>query len=394
MTTYAIKDWNEVFETNITRRLSSLRYVAFPTRQDSSAFVQLMRSANGIIAYGLFMALVQIAARCPRRGVLEDDRGDWTPARIAKRYGTPIKVVQGAIEMLTSAEIGWLVNVESARVESTQDVRDARAERAQGVHDARAERAQGAVVVRSHGGGLEGIGLEGTGLEGTGVHTPRASERASWRGGEGAGERGSERGGRAELDNVPGAIPMPGDVPEFKPIADAHPKPAGWRKSVDAMRAVWASVYEHHGGTGSETERIKRGLAWMMGITLAYAKAVRGEETRFLPACDRFWGEGIYETPAAWSSGNGHSGREHDGQGRPHAGGNRGGASSGTAAAYVPGHGKLGLDAAAKLALILSKNRGAEREEPSARTLDESQRAAAPHGETNSVDHLRRHAGS
>lgn len=120
-----------------------------------------------------------------------------------------------------------------------------------------------------------------------------------------------------ELENAPGAIPMPGDVPEFKPIADAHPKAAGWRKSVDAMREVWASIYEHHGGSGTETERIKRALAWMLETTRAYAKAVEGQETRFLPACDRFWREGIYETPAAWSNSNGiglrTNGRRHGG---------------------------------------------------------------------------------
>jgi hypothetical protein len=299
MTTYAIKDWDQTFENRLSRRLDTLRYVSITNKQDSGAFVQLMRTPSGIIAYGVFIALVQIGSKCPERGTLTDDKGDWTPARFAKRFGTPAKVVETAFDLLMSAEIGWLVDAKTV-----QPAHTARTPRAQDAHTERTPGAQGA---QPTGGGIVEYGNVRDGIV-------------------------RERARAQELDNVPGAVPMPGDVPEFKPIADAHPKAAGWRKSVDAMREVWPSIYHHHGGEGTEDERIKRGLAWMMQTTLAYAKAVEGQGTRFLPACDRFWSEGIYETPAAWSNSNGQDNQRNSGS-RQQASGRAGDRASRTTAA-------------------------------------------------------------
>lgn len=148
MTTYAIKDWDQTFENRLSRRLDTLRYVSITNKQDSGAFVQLMRTPSGIIAYGVFIALVQIGSKCPERGKLTDDKGDWTPARFAKRFGTPVKVVETAFDMLMSAEIGWLVDaatVQSAHTARTPSAQDAHTERTSGAH--RAQPMGGGIVV-------------------------------------------------------------------------------------------------------------------------------------------------------------------------------------------------------------------------------------------------------
>jgi hypothetical protein len=88
MTTYRIKDWHETFENHDSRKIKgALKWVQFPCRQDSTAFVKLSRTVPGTGAIGMFGVLVQLAARCPERGVLADDKGPWTPERYADRFG-------------------------------------------------------------------------------------------------------------------------------------------------------------------------------------------------------------------------------------------------------------------------------------------------------------------
>ena len=88
MTTYRIKDWHDTFENHDSRKIKgALKWVQFPCRQDSTAFVKLSRTTQGTAAIGVFGVLVQLAARCPERGLLEDDKGPWTPERYADRFG-------------------------------------------------------------------------------------------------------------------------------------------------------------------------------------------------------------------------------------------------------------------------------------------------------------------
>ncbi len=107
--TYRIKDWDDTFEDFRSRAVKDLHWVPFPIRQDSEAFLTLLGSPEGREAYAVFITLVQIAARCPVRGRLEDEKGDLTPQRISLRLRIPVPVVQAAIDLLRSPEIGWLV---------------------------------------------------------------------------------------------------------------------------------------------------------------------------------------------------------------------------------------------------------------------------------------------
>jgi hypothetical protein len=145
MTTYAIKDWDQTFENRLSRRLETLRYVSITNKQDADAFVQLMRTPSGIIAYGIFIALVQIGSKCPERGKLTDDKGDWTPARFARRFGTPAKVVETAFDLLMSPEIGWLVDANT--------VQSAHANRTPSAHDAHTARTSSAQQAQPTEGG-------------------------------------------------------------------------------------------------------------------------------------------------------------------------------------------------------------------------------------------------
>ncbi len=116
---YAIKSWNDIFENNRSRTFDEPKYVNWPVRRDSEGFASLMRDAKGMIAFGVFGALVQWVGRKPyqqrRHGVLGDDKGPLTPERFAVRMGAPVREVRAAWERLVS--IGWLVTVDAASLD-------------------------------------------------------------------------------------------------------------------------------------------------------------------------------------------------------------------------------------------------------------------------------------
>lgn len=111
---FRIKDWDKTFENYRSREVEHLRYVSLPVRQDSESFKLLMASLEGRSAYMVFIILVAIAARCPVRGRLADDKGDITPQRVNARTGIPAPEVAGAIEILARPDIGWLIPDDAA----------------------------------------------------------------------------------------------------------------------------------------------------------------------------------------------------------------------------------------------------------------------------------------
>lgn len=111
---WSIKDWNEVFEDHRSREVTRLHYL--PCRvldRKSDAYATLVTMDGGVEAYGVFWALVLIAARCPVRGVLSDDRGPMTAIRLAVKSRLPVNSVERALGLLSMPEVGWLQQVSS-----------------------------------------------------------------------------------------------------------------------------------------------------------------------------------------------------------------------------------------------------------------------------------------
>jgi len=108
--TYRIKDWDATFENYRSReRNGSLSWVQIPTKQDGYVFRKLMSSDDGVRAYGIFIALVQIAAKTPERGTLADDRGPMTTSSLAFRIGCGEAVMREAMQVLMSQDVGWVI---------------------------------------------------------------------------------------------------------------------------------------------------------------------------------------------------------------------------------------------------------------------------------------------
>lgn len=124
----AIKDWDTVFEDRRSREVNALQYLPVSAHRRESTTARLLgQTASGREAYGLFWWCVLIAATCPRpRGVLSDDRGEWTPERIAAKCGWPVGTVRRAIQTLTATEVGWLYVVAPTAQRAVQAPTDCR----------------------------------------------------------------------------------------------------------------------------------------------------------------------------------------------------------------------------------------------------------------------------
>ena len=111
-TAWAIKDWNDVWEDYRSREVSRLHWIKFKLDRNSEAYPLLVSSRQGVAAYGVFWALVLVAARCPVRGVLADERGPMTTARLAARTRISAELIEEAVAVLAGPEIGWLYKSE------------------------------------------------------------------------------------------------------------------------------------------------------------------------------------------------------------------------------------------------------------------------------------------
>ena len=108
-TTWAIKDWDTAFECAASRKLAKVTYLQLRCKVDGLAYRRLMRRTGGLEAYGVFMALVQVAAKCDVRGVLARDGKPLSMIDLEDLTSIPKDAIEKAIEILTLADIGWLV---------------------------------------------------------------------------------------------------------------------------------------------------------------------------------------------------------------------------------------------------------------------------------------------
>lgn len=118
MTALAIKDWATLFTKGDLARVGKVKtwhYVPIPINLNGERFRTMMGTIKGREAFAVFIALCELAANMPVRGVLADDRGPSNSRTISIKTGIPVKVVEAATEYLLSEEIGWLIRTSSGK---------------------------------------------------------------------------------------------------------------------------------------------------------------------------------------------------------------------------------------------------------------------------------------
>lgn len=106
-TVYGIRDWTRYFAKGDAVKYKFWKFVPIPTNLNSETFRVLMRTGPGREAFAVFIALVELAANLPRRGILADERGALKPSTIEVKTNIPEKIVVSS--MKTLVEHGWLV---------------------------------------------------------------------------------------------------------------------------------------------------------------------------------------------------------------------------------------------------------------------------------------------
>jgi hypothetical protein len=106
-----ITNWELRFENNRTRELKTMSWVPVECEVDSFGYTELADHRNGAAHYGVWIAMVKIAAGSPERGALirVGEKGKvfpHTPATMARIARLPVKFFREAIPRLIT--IGWL----------------------------------------------------------------------------------------------------------------------------------------------------------------------------------------------------------------------------------------------------------------------------------------------
>jgi hypothetical protein len=105
-----IRDWNKHFETAQTRPYKLLRWVPIPNKHDGDGFTQLIEHDHGVMHYGAWTLLVQLASKCNPRGTLVRD---GNIPHTAESLGRILRVAAGVFREAIPRfiQIGWLEDV-------------------------------------------------------------------------------------------------------------------------------------------------------------------------------------------------------------------------------------------------------------------------------------------
>jgi hypothetical protein len=106
---YSIRDWDEHFEVSQSRKNKHMRWVSIPTKHDGKSFRRLMLREDGTTIFCAWVLIVQVAAKCPRRGILADEDGPLDALDLHIKTGCSAAVFDSALKALVSKEIGWML---------------------------------------------------------------------------------------------------------------------------------------------------------------------------------------------------------------------------------------------------------------------------------------------
>jgi len=107
---YRIRDWSRHFENNRTRQMDDLRWVPVPNKHDGEGFRTIMAEKDGIVIYGCWHLILQVASKCHPRGTLvRSDGTPHTPASLSLKTGwMRSKDFERALSFCSSAQVGWI----------------------------------------------------------------------------------------------------------------------------------------------------------------------------------------------------------------------------------------------------------------------------------------------
>lgn len=105
---YKVKDWHKHFENAESRKYKSLKWIPVPNKHDGKIFGRLRRFPEFPELFAGWILILQVASKCPVRGILADEEGPLTARDLSDKTGCDEKLFANALSVLSSKEIGWL----------------------------------------------------------------------------------------------------------------------------------------------------------------------------------------------------------------------------------------------------------------------------------------------
>jgi hypothetical protein len=107
---YRIKNWSDYFENNRTREMVSMKWVPVPNKHDGEGFQTIMSQKDGIIIYGCWHLILQVASKAhPRGTLLREDGTPMTSKTLSlKTNWKRVEDFDRALRFCSSSEVGWL----------------------------------------------------------------------------------------------------------------------------------------------------------------------------------------------------------------------------------------------------------------------------------------------
>jgi hypothetical protein len=107
-TQYCVRNWDDHFENSQSRKVNRLNWVAIPNKHDGKSYRRLISMPDGPSIYAAWLLLLQVASKCPNRGVLADEDGPLDEDDLAAKTGCPVELFAAAFDVLSNPRIGWL----------------------------------------------------------------------------------------------------------------------------------------------------------------------------------------------------------------------------------------------------------------------------------------------
>ncbi len=143
MSIYRVKDWNTHFENSKSREREQCSFVCVPNKQHGMGFSRVMAEKDGATIYGIWHLIIGALSQqknghgSERSGWLTLDGHQtgtpWTPDDLSLKFRRPEKEIERALEVLTSAKVGWLEVYESNSTECPPSARQLPAECPSGI---------------------------------------------------------------------------------------------------------------------------------------------------------------------------------------------------------------------------------------------------------------------
>lgn len=104
--TYRIPNWSATFENSRSTSIKDTRWVPLPNRLDQLEYLTIVDHPNGAAHFGAWIALVQVASGCDKRGTLRRGAVSLGPRELSLVTHMPLSVFEEVIPRLL--EVGWL----------------------------------------------------------------------------------------------------------------------------------------------------------------------------------------------------------------------------------------------------------------------------------------------